>query len=134
MKQGSVEYSSTYCHTLLGNFGAGAASGRKALNVSSETRGTTNIPTYTMVGDWADLSAVPGAASCWVHNAIVATDGGEIIGFHGGQLVAGRTEIADLPQRDRFNSPHGGASDADGNLYVSEWLLGGRYTKLAVRR
>jgi hypothetical protein len=46
----------------------------------------------------------------------------------------GRTEIPDLPQRDRFNSPHGVATDADGNLYVSEWLLGGRYTKLAVRR
>ena len=56
--------------------------------MSSETRRTTNIPPYTMVGDWADLSAVPGAASCWVHNAVVATDGGEIIGFHGGQLVA----------------------------------------------
>jgi len=56
--------------------------------VSSETPKTNDIPSYTMVGDWADLSAVPGAASCWVHNAVVATDGGEIIGFHGGQLVA----------------------------------------------
>lgn len=31
----------------------------------------------------------------------------------------------------RFNSPHGLAVDAGGNLYVSEWLVGGRYTKLA---
>jgi hypothetical protein len=47
-----------------------------------------NIPSYDVAGDWADLAAVPGAASCWVHNAVVATDGGELIGFHAGQLVA----------------------------------------------
>jgi hypothetical protein len=29
-----------------------------------------------------------------------------------------------------FNSPHGISSDNDGNIYVSEWLIGGRYTKL----
>ncbi|MGX7678631.1 hypothetical protein ACSMXN_07010 [Jatrophihabitans sp. DSM 45814] len=29
-----------------------------------------------------------------------------------------------------FNSPHSVAVDADGNLYVSEWLLGGRYSKI----
>ena len=31
----------------------------------------------------------------------------------------------------RFNSPHTLAADASGNLYVTEWLLGGRLTKLA---
>jgi hypothetical protein len=31
----------------------------------------------------------------------------------------------------RFNSPHGVAADGAGNLYVAEWLIGGRYTKLA---
>jgi hypothetical protein len=36
------------------------------------------------------------------------------------------------PQSDEFNSPHSMAVDADGNLYVSEWLIGGRYTKLTV--
>ena len=30
----------------------------------------------------------------------------------------------------RFNSPHGLASDADGNIYVAEWLIGGRMIKL----
>jgi hypothetical protein len=43
---------------------------------------------------------------------------------------------AKAPQRsdpDRFNSPHSLAVDNDGNLYVSEWLIGGRYSKLAVR-
>jgi hypothetical protein len=39
-----------------------------------------------------------------------------------------------LLQRDRFNSPHAVAVDGNGNLYVSEWLLGGRYTKLTVGR
>jgi hypothetical protein len=30
----------------------------------------------------------------------------------------------------RFNSPHGLTVDADGNLYVAEWLIGGRMIKL----
>lgn len=30
----------------------------------------------------------------------------------------------------RFNSPHGLAVDRDGNLYVAEWLIGGRTVKL----
>ena len=29
-----------------------------------------------------------------------------------------------------FNGPHGIASDPNGNLYVAEWLIGGRYIKL----
>jgi sugar lactone lactonase YvrE len=33
-------------------------------------------------------------------------------------------------QPGKFNSPHGLAADAHGNLYVAEWLIGGRYTKL----
>jgi DNA-binding beta-propeller fold protein YncE len=30
----------------------------------------------------------------------------------------------------KFNSPHGLAADVAGNLYVGEWLIGGRYTQL----
>ena len=30
----------------------------------------------------------------------------------------------------KFNSPHGIASDGDGNIYVAEWLIGGRINKL----
>ncbi len=40
---------------------------------------------------------------------------------------------AHLPDRQEFNSPHSLAADADGSLYVSEWLIGGRYTKLKIR-
>lgn len=29
-----------------------------------------------------------------------------------------------------FNSPHGVAADAQGNIYVTEWIIGGRITKL----
>ncbi|MGI8423479.1 MAG: hypothetical protein ACR2NO_05125 [Chloroflexota bacterium] len=33
--------------------------------------------------------------------------------------------------RGQFNSPHGVAADRSGNVYVAEWLIGGRYVKLA---
>ena len=46
----------------------------------------------------------------------------------------GRATPPHLPHHERFNSPHSVAVDAEGNLYVSEWLIGGRYTKLAPRR
>ena len=38
---------------------------------------------------------------------------------------------ADRIEPGKFNSPHGIAADAEGNLYVAEWLIGGRFTKLA---
>ena len=38
---------------------------------------------------------------------------------------------ADLIHAGKFNSPHGQAVDNQGNLYVTEWLIGGRHTKLA---
>lgn len=33
-------------------------------------------------------------------------------------------------QAGKFNSPHGMTADAKGNLYVAEWIIGGRITKL----
>ena len=39
----------------------------------------------------------------------------------------------ELLEPGKFNSPHGMAVDGDGNLYVAEWLIGGRITKLAKR-
>jgi DNA-binding beta-propeller fold protein YncE len=42
------------------------------------------------------------------------------------------TPISPLDDIDpfTFNSPHGMAVDPDGNIYVSEWLIGDRFTKL----
>src|ERR1700677_835880 len=45
-------------------------------------------PPYEFRRDWADLSAIPAAASSWAHNGIAVTSGGELVGFHAGQLVA----------------------------------------------
>ena len=36
-----------------------------------------------------------------------------------------------LVEPGKFNSPHGIATDERGNIYVAEWLIGGRFTKLA---
>ena len=41
-----------------------------------------------------------------------------------------RPPQSDIPT-GQFNSPHGIAADPEGNIYVSEWLLGDRFTKLA---
>ena len=43
----------------------------------------------------------------------------------------GNPERTDLLEPGKFNSPHGLAVDKDGHLYVAEWLIGGRFTKLA---
>ncbi|MBX3014057.1 MAG: hypothetical protein KF832_21230 [Caldilineaceae bacterium] len=37
---------------------------------------------------------------------------------------------AALIEAGKFNSPHGIAADAQGNIYVVEWIIGGRITKL----
>ena len=34
-------------------------------------------------------------------------------------------------EKGRFNAPHGLAADSKGNLYVSEWMIGGRLTRLS---
>jgi DNA-binding beta-propeller fold protein YncE len=43
-----------------------------------------------------------------------------------------RAVRAQLSVPNVFNSPHSLAVDADGYLYVTEWLIGGRYTKLKI--
>jgi hypothetical protein len=51
------------------------------------------------------------------------------------RLDAAGSPIRPLDLRPgRFNSPHGVAAGAGGALYVAEWLIGGRYTKLVPLR
>jgi DNA-binding beta-propeller fold protein YncE len=38
--------------------------------------------------------------------------------------------VLDEIAEEKFNSPHGIAADANGNIYVSEWLIGDRHIKL----
>ena len=57
----------------------------------------------------------------------------EVDGWPNNQNERGEVVPTTLLERGRFNSPHGVAADADGNLFVVEWLIGGRYTKLAKR-
>ena len=53
------------------------------------------------------------------------------------EAVCDRPDWPDLPPRDlhpgTFNSPHSLAVGADGSLYIVEWIVGGRITKLERR-
>jgi hypothetical protein len=53
-------------------------------------------------------------------------------GWPNGLTDDGRAAPPPSPEQGQLNSPHSVAVDADGNLYVSEWLLGARYTKYEV--
>jgi len=48
-----------------------------------------------------------------------------IVGKHGWPNVP-----HDMRQPGKFNSPHGGCFDYDGNIYIVEWIEDGRITKL----
>jgi hypothetical protein len=43
---------------------------------------------------------------------------------------SGKTVRTDRLRSGKFNSPHGLAVDSNGNIYVAEWLIGGRHVKL----
>ncbi len=58
-----------------------------------------------------------------------------LVGYYGRNeavcALPGWPEVApDRIQEGLFNSPHSAAADADGNVYVVEWIVGGRVTKL----
>ncbi|MEM6756615.1 MAG: hypothetical protein AAF586_05560 [Planctomycetota bacterium] len=84
-----------------------------------------------------DLMLVPDLnASVCVYDAsdeIVAPD----LGVHREAVKWGRgwpnwniTGSPEMVQPGKFNSPHGGCFGPDGSIYIAEWLLGGRVTKL----
>lgn len=69
--------------------------------------------------------------------AILEPDG-QLVGYIGENDDAHGTEgwpnvAAEHLKPGHFNSPHSLAVDARGNLYVVEWIIGGRITKLALR-
>ena len=57
----------------------------------------------------------------------------QVDGWPNNKNEKGEVVPTQLLRPGKFNSPHGVAADTEGNLYVVEWLIGGRYTKLARR-
>ena len=64
----------------------------------------------------------------------------ELVGYLGENSGAFK-RLADWPNVSHddvepglFNSPHGVAAGDDGSIYVAEWMIGGRITKLAKNR
>jgi len=55
----------------------------------------------------------------------------DVDGWPNNRNEKGEIVPTSLLEPGKFNSPHGLAVDKDGNLYVAEWLIGGRFTKLA---
>lgn len=51
-------------------------------------------------------------------------------GWPNNRNASGELVPTSLIQPGKFNSPHGMAVDSQGNLYVAEWLIGGRFIKL----
>jgi len=51
-------------------------------------------------------------------------------GWPNNRNASGELIPTSLLEPGKFNSPHGMAVDAQGNLYVAEWLIGGRFIKL----
>ena len=70
-----------------------------------------------------------------VHDNLVCYlgDNEEVCGVEGwpnNKNENGETVPTKLLQVGKFNSPHGLAVDSAGNLYIAEYLIGGRFTKL----
>ncbi len=60
---------------------------------------------------------------------------GLLIGYVGSnEVVCQQPDWPNVPDDDikpgKFNSPHSAAVDGEGNLYVVEWIVGGRITRL----
>ena len=55
----------------------------------------------------------------------------DLEGWPNNENEKGEVVPTKLLEPGKFNSPHGMAVDSEGNVYVAEWLIGGRFTKLA---
>ena len=51
-------------------------------------------------------------------------------GWPNNKDASGNVVATSLLETGKFNSPHGLAVDAQGNLFVAEWLIGGRFIRL----
>lgn len=54
----------------------------------------------------------------------------EVDGWPNNKNENGEPVRTRLLEPGKFNAPHGLATDTDGNIYVTEWGIGGRYEKL----
>ncbi len=54
----------------------------------------------------------------------------EVPGWPNNQDEGGKLIRPKVLEPGKFNSPHGMTVDPDGNIYVAEWLIGGRFVKL----
>jgi DNA-binding beta-propeller fold protein YncE len=54
----------------------------------------------------------------------------DVDGWPNNRDSTGRVVPTTLLELGKFNSPHGLTVDSEGNLYIAEWLIGGRMTKL----
>jgi hypothetical protein len=130
---------------------------RRAPELWVADRGNALVQVYDVEGHWLrtvgeDFLDSPSAfaiagpnivvGELFARLAIIDLDG-RLVGYlgHDGearQRVGWPNSVGanDQPVRNqhlhlgRFNSPHGLAVDGDGNMYVAEWLIGGRMIKL----
>ena len=54
----------------------------------------------------------------------------DVEGWPNNKDASGNVIPTSLLEAGKFNSPHGLAVDPQGNLYVAEWLIGGRFIRL----
>ena len=65
--------------------------------------------------------------ACYLGDNEVVCD---VAGWPNNKNETGAVIPTSLLEPGKFNSPHGMAVDNEGNLYVAEWLIGGRFVKL----